>query len=157
MVLFIGCDNEIDDILEDYKTNPKYEDLLGFWQLKGVYPPNSSNQDTDIGISQGWVGIGLNEILYLDAQYLRFLNKSSENDSLYSYNQKDRMYWYNTDKFIKSVYEESYNTKNFQNIVEYQLPYKFANSKDTLIVQSNSKILYLTKQSNIKFTEYVFD
>ncbi|MEG0851980.1 MAG: hypothetical protein RSH24_19070 [Flavobacterium sp.] len=152
-----SCNNEIDDILNDYKTKPKSADLQGFWQLEGVYPPDSLKRDKEIGISQGWVGIGPDEILYLDNEYLRFLNKSTDEDSLYHYNKKDRLYWYNNDKFIKSVYEESYNTKDFQNITEYQIPFKFGGSKDTLVVQSNHKTLYLIKRSNIKFTEYVFD
>lgn len=67
------------------------------------------------------------------------------------------MYWYNNEQFIKSVYESSYNTKNYQNIEEYQIPYKLVQSKDTLVVQSNHKTLYLIKRFNIKFTEYVFD
>ena len=94
--------------------------------------------------------------MYLDHEYLRFLNKS-DSDSLFNYNQKDRLYWYNTENLIKSVYEESYNNKNFQNITEYQLPYKFGKSKDTLIVYSNYKTQYLIKRSDIKFIEYVFD
>ena len=53
------------------------------------------------------------------------------------------MYWYNNEQFIKSVYESSYNTKNYQNIEEYQIPYKLVQSKDTLVVQSNHKTLYL--------------
>lgn len=153
----VSCNNEIDDILNDYKTKPKSTELQGFWQLKGVYPPDSLKQDNEIGISQGWVGIGPDEIFYLDNKYLRFLNKSSDEDSLYHYNKKDRLYWYNNDKFIKSVYEENYNTKNYQYINEYQIPYKFGLSKDTLIVQSNYKTLYLIKRANIKFEEYVFD
>lgn len=152
-----SCNNEIDDILNDYKTKPKSADLQGFWQLKGVYPSDSLKWDKDIGISHGWVGIGSDEILYLDNEYLRFLNKSSDADSLYHYDKKDRLYWYNNDKFIKSVYEESYNTKDFQNITEYQIPFKFGGSKDTLVVQSYQKTLYLIKRSNIKFIEYVFD
>lgn len=151
-----SCNNEIDDILNDYKTKPKSADLQGFWQLKGVYPPDSLKHDKEIGISHGWVGIGSDEILYLDNEYLRFLNKSEDDGSFY-YNKEHRMLWYNNEQFIKSVYEESYNTKNFQYITEYQIPYKFGLSKDTLIVQSNHKTLYLIKRSNIKFTEYVFD
>jgi len=151
-----SCNNEIDDILNDYKTKPKSEDLQGFWQLNGVYPPDSLKRDREIGISHGWVGIGPDEILYLDNEYLRFLRKSSDDDSYY-YNKKDRLYWYNNEQFIKSVYEESYNTKNYQYINEYQIPYKFGQSKDTLIVQSNYKTLYLIKRVNIKFKEYVFD
>lgn len=150
-----SCNNEIDDILNDYKTKPKSADLQGFWQLRGVYPPDSLKRDREIGISQGWVGIGPDEILYLDNEYLRFLRKSSDDDSYY-YNKKDRLYWYNNEQFIKSVYESSYNTKNYQNIEEYQIPYKLVQSKDTLVVQSNSKLLYLTKKSDIKFIEYDF-
>lgn len=150
-----SCNNEIDDILNDYKTKPKSEDLQGFWQLNGVYPPDSLKRDREIGISHGLVGIGPDEILYLDNEYLRFLRKTSDDDSYY-YNKKDRLYWYNNEQFIKSVYESSYNTKNYQNIEEYQIPYKFGQSKDTLIVQSNSKLLYLTKKSDIKFIEYDF-
>lgn len=150
-----SCNNEIDDILNDYKTKPKSEDLQGFWQLNGVYPTDSLKSDKEIGISHGLVGIGPDEILYLDNEYLRFLRKSSDDDSYY-YNKKDRLYWYNNEQFIKSVYESSYNTKNFQNIEEYQIPYKFGQSKDTLIVQSNNKLLYLTKKSDIKFIEYDF-
>lgn len=150
-----SCNNEIDDILNDYKTKPKSEDLQGFWQLNGVYPPDSLKRDREIGISHGLVGIGPDEILYLDNEYLRFLRKSSDDDSYY-YNKKDRLYWYNNEQFIKSVYESSYNNKNYQNIEEYQIPYKFGQSKDTLIVQSNSKLLYLTKKSDIKFIEYDF-
>lgn len=67
------------------------------------------------------------------------------------------MYWYNNEKFIKSVYEESYNNKNFQYINEYQIPYKLVQSKDTLVVQSNHKTLYLIKRFDIKYREYVFD
>ena len=152
-----SCDNEIDDILNDYKTKPKSADLQGFWELKGVYPPDSLKHDNEIGISQGWVGIGPNEILYLDNEYLRFLNKSTDEDCLYHYNKKDQLYWYNNEQFIKSVYEESYNNKNFQYINEYQIPYKLVQSKDTLVVQSIHKTLYLIKRFNIKFTEYVFD
>ena len=150
-----SCNNEIDDILNDYKTKPKSEDVQGFWKLNGVYPPDSLKRDKEIGISHGWVGIGPDEILYLDNEYLRFLRKSSDDDSYY-YNKKDRLYWYNNEQFIKSVYESSYNTKNFQNIEEYQIPYKFGQSKDTLIVQSNGKLLYLTKKWDIKFIEYDF-
>lgn len=152
-----SCDNEIDDIINDYKTKPKAKDLKGFWQLEGVYPPDSLKQDNNIGISHGLVGIGPNEILYLDNEYMRFLNKSSESDTVYYYNKKNRLYWYNTEQFIKSVYESSYNTKNYQNIEEYQIPYKFGKSKDTLIVQSNYKTLYLIKKTNIEYIEYVFD
>ena len=150
-----SCNDNFDDIVNNYKTKPKSQELVGFWQLQGVYPPGSVNQDNDIGISHGLVGIGPDEILYLDTEYLRFLNKSSEDDSCY-YNKKNRLYWYNTDILIKSVYESSYNTKNYQNIKEYQLPFKFGQLKDTLIVQSNGEILYLIKKADIKFIEYDF-
>lgn len=150
-----SCNNEIDDIVNNYKTKPKSQELVGFWQLEGVYPPDSLKRDKEIGISHGWVGIGPDEILYVDNEYLIFLNKSSEDDSYY-YNKKDKLYWFNTDTFIKSVYESSYNTKNYQNIQEYQLPYKFGQLKDTLIIQSNGKILYLIKKGDIKFVEYDF-
>ncbi len=156
IAMLCGCNNEIDDILNDYKTKPKLEDLYGFWQLEGVYPPDTLNVDYEVGISQGTVGIGLKEIMYLDHEYLRFLNKS-DGDSLFYYNQKDRLYWYNTEMLIKSVYESTYNTKNHQYIDEYQLPYKFGKSKDTLIAFSNYKTQYLIKRSDIKFKEYVFN
>lgn len=150
-----SCNDDFDDLVSSYKTRPKSQELVGFWQLQGVYPPSDLNQDNDIGISHGLVGIGPNEILFFDTEYLRFLNKSSEDNSYY-YNKEDRLYWYNTDILIKSVYESSYNTKNYQNIQEYQLPFKFGQLKDTLIVQSNGKILYLIKKADIKFTEYDF-
>lgn len=156
-VTFFSCDNDLDDVVNDYKNKPKSQELIGFWQLEGVYPAISSNQNNDIGISQGRVGIGLKEIMYLDTDYLRFLNKSSDSDSLYACNAKDKFHWYNQDLFIKSVHEEGSNTKNYHNISEYQIPYKFGLTKDTLIVQDNGKILYLLKRSDIKFTEYVFD
>lgn len=153
-----SCNNEIDDIVNDYKTKPKSEDLYGFWQLEGVYPiKNTANPITDIGIGQGLVGIGLKEILFLDNQYLRFLNKSSDGDSLYAYNSKNKFYWYNENQLIKSVHESDFNSKNFQNINQYQIPYKFGQSKDTLVVQSNGTLLYLIKKTNVDYTEYVFD
>lgn len=157
----LSCDNNNDEIYEivnRYKTKPKSQNLIGFWQLEGVYPPNTSHNNQDIGIGfNGYVGIGYNEILFLDQDYLRFLNKASnDNDSLYSYNSKNKFHWFNEGNFINSLQQFEFNSKDFQNIQEYQIPYKFGQLKDTLIVQSNGKILYLTKKGDIKFVEYDF-
>lgn len=155
--LFFSCDNEIEDTINDYKNKPKSEELKGFWLLKGIYQPDDSKEYNDPVISNGGIArIGINEIFYLDNEYLRFLNKS-DNDPMYYCNAKQKFYWYNEDLYIKSLYEDQFNTDNWQNIAEYQLPYKFGQSKDTLIVQSAGQILYLTKQNNVEYEEYSFD
>lgn len=146
----VSCDSEIDDKINEYRNKPKMEALKGFWQLKGLYKKNATNSEP-VSINNGGItGINEGEILYLDNEYLRFLKKR-DNEMFYSY-EKDRFYWFSEDKFIKSMYQRSYE-KNFKNIEEFQLPYRFGESKDTLIVQSNRKVLYLLKKENVSYTE----
>lgn len=156
-----SCDSEFDefdDIINKYKTKPKSQELIGFWQLKGVYPPKThNNQDIGIGFND-YIGIGYNEILFLDQDYLRFLNKAlNENDSLYSYNSKNKFHWFNEGNFINTLQEFEFNSKDFQNIEEYQFPYKFGQTKDTLIIQNRGHILYLLKKINVEYEEYTID
>ncbi len=153
VLLLIGCSNEIEDTLNKYKNMPKSSELMGFWQLKGVYPVDEFADNSNIGISQGNVGLAPNDILYLDTVHLKFLNKSTDDDS-YFYNKSDQHYWFNENQFIKSVLESSYNTKNYQNILEYQIPYKLVPTKDTLVVQNQGKVMYLVKTANVKVIEY---
>lgn len=155
--LLFSCDNEIEDTINDYKNKPKSEELKGFWQLKGIYHPDTSKEyNAPVILNGGVARIGIEEILYLDNDYLRFLNKSP-NDPMYYCNIKERFYWYNEDIYIKSLYEDQYNSNNWQNIMEFKLPYKFGQSKDTLIVQSGGQVLYLTKQFNVEYKEYPID
>lgn len=152
---FISCSNEIEDTLSNYKNKPKSPELMGFWQLKGVYPVDTSVDNSDIGISQGIVGLEANDILYLDAVYLKFLNKSTDDDS-YFYNKSEQHYWFNENQFIKSVLESKFNTKYDQIINEYQIPYKLVPTKDTLVVQNQGKKMYLVKTDNVKVIEYPY-
>jgi len=73
---FLGCEKEIDDILNDYKTKPKSSELQGFWQLKGDYPVLFPSIIPTGKISLGLVTIYGGEILYLDHEYLRLLKKN---------------------------------------------------------------------------------
>lgn len=146
----VNCDSEIDDKINDYKNKPKAEDLKGFWQLKGLYKKEATSTVSTSINNGGVAGIGEGEILYLDHEYLRFLNKRSDG-SFYSLGDR-RFYWFSEHNFIKSIYQRD-NEKNFKNIEEFQLPYQFGESKDTLIVQSDKKILYLLKRENIDYTE----
>ena len=158
ILLCVSCDkDEIDDKVNEYKNKPRSEDLKGFWKLKGLYKSKDSQIPSDLSINNGGIaGIGLDEILYLDNNYLRFLNKVNQEDT-YSVNSKHRFYWYNENNFIKSVYQEKYSNQNSEILQEFQLPYKFGNSKDTLIVQNNGRIMYLLKTENVDFTEYSFE
>ena len=157
-----SCDNQFDDfddIINKYKTKPKSQELVGFWQLKGVYPPKTSPNNQDIGIGfNGYLGIGYNEILFLDQDYLRFLNKSSnDNDTLFSHNSKNKFHWFNEGNLINALQQFEFNSKDFQNIQEYQFPYKFGQTKDTLIIQSRGDILYLLKKISVDYEEYTID
>src|SRR5690606_33639577 len=111
---FVSCDNDIDDIVQRYQTKPKSQALVGFWQLKGIYPPGLTQPNANIEISfNGYLGIGRDEILFLDNDYLRFLNRSSNNgDIIYQFNSKNKFYWYNESTFIKTLYQSEYNSDN---------------------------------------------
>lgn len=155
-VLFfcVSCEkDEIDDKINEYKNKPKSEDLKGFWKLKGIYKSKSD----EVSLNNGTIaGIGLNEILFLDDNYLRFLNLVNNGDT-YSYNIKNRFYWYNENNFIKSVYKQEYSNQNAQFLEEFQVPYKFGETKDTLIVQQNGRVMYLLKTTDVEYTEYSFE
>lgn len=156
-----SCDNnsdEFDTILNRYKTHPKSQALIGFWQLKGIYPPNESsdNQNSFIGFNP-YLGIKYNEILFLDADYLRFLNQSSDNDEMYIHHSKYKFYWFNTASVIKTLQLSEFNSDNYQQAQEYQFPYKFGDTKDTLIVQSNGGVFYLLKKISVHYEGYAID
>ena len=150
----LSCnEDELDDKIDFYKNQNKSTEIQGFWMLKGIYNSEEPNDyiGTNIGISNGGIaGIGPEEIMFLDGTYLRFLNKSDEG---FSMSKKNRFYWFNDKSFIKSVYKYDYG----ENLSEFQLPYKFGQTNDTLIVQSQGKVLYLLKNEPVEYTEYVFE
>src|SRR5690606_2216447 len=158
LLLCIGCDSdEIEDKISNYKNKPKSEDLKGFWQLKGLYKPENNVNSNQVSLNNGTIaGIGLDEILFLDDNYLRFLNRSNP-DEKYTVNAKDRFYWYDENNFIKSLYHQNFPYQNTETIDEFQLPYKFGETKDTLIVQSDGRIIYLLKTEDVDYEEYFFD
>lgn len=154
ILLCIGCDNdEIEDKISEYKNKPKSEDLKGFWQLKGNY----KSDNKEVSLNNGTIaGIGLDEILFLDDNYLRFLNRSNPNEK-YAVNSKDRFYWYDENNFVKSLYHQNFSYQNTEIIEEFQFPYRFGETKDTLIVQSDGRIIYLLKTEDVDYEEYFFD
>lgn len=158
ILLCVSCDkDEIDDKINEYKNKPKSEDLKGFWKLSGFYKSKNPQSLSDLSISNGGVArIGYNEFLYFDNLYLRFVNKVNHGNT-YSANSKHRFYWYNENNFIKSVYKENYSYQNTEILQEFQLPYKFGETKDTLLIQNNGTIMYLLKTENVDFTEYSFE
>lgn len=159
-LLLVSCDkDEVEDKIKEYKNKPKSEDLKGFWQLKGFYKSDKEKPNDEAVINNGNVaGIGLDEILFMDNMYLRFLNKSQENDEVgYYLNKRERLYWYNDDKFIKSLHQDEYGNKYFDYYQEFQLPYRFGETKDTLIIQSNGRVVYLLKTDEVEYIEYSFE
>lgn len=155
ILMFICCNDDTNDIIQQYQTKRKSQELVGFWKLKGIYPPNLEHQNTTIEISfNNEIGIVENEILFLDIQYLRFLNKSRNvNDSVYILNSKNKYLWYNEAGFIKSLFQAQQADKLIT-IKEYQFPYKFGQTKDSLIVENNGKVYYLLKQISVDYKEY---
>ncbi|HLV46563.1 MAG TPA: hypothetical protein VKY32_05940 [Flavobacterium sp.] len=149
-LVLLGCnEDELDDKIEFYKQQNKSEEIKGFWILKGTY--GTGFLDTDVEIGDGYfVRIEAGEIMFLDDTYLRFLNKS---DNGFSMSGKNRFYWFNDDHFIKSVHKLDFG----ENIFEFQLPYRFGQTKDTLIVFSQEKRVYLIKTEPVEYTEYVFE
>jgi hypothetical protein len=154
--MLLSCEDGIDDAISKYQTSPKSQELVGFWQLKGTYPPIKTWQNHDVAVFfNGYLGIGHQEILFLDNDYLRFLNIASTNgDTIYQFNGVNKFHWYNQGNFIMALHQSQYNSSNYQNIQEYQFPYKFGTTKDTLILQCNGKILYLLKKIDVKYKEY---
>lgn len=155
VLIFISCENGINDVINRYQIHPKSQELVGFWQLKGTYPPdkNQNNNETAVFFN-GYLGIGYQEILFLEIDYLRFLNIASTNsDTIYQYNSENKFLWYNKSNFINALHQSQYNSSNYQNIQEYQFPYKFGITKDTLILQSNGRVFYLLKKINVNYKE----
>lgn len=147
----LSCDNEIDDKVNDYRNKPKSESLKGFWQLKGLYNKEATSPEEPIYITNGGLAkIAEGEMLHLDNEYMRFLNKDDEG-TFYSSSDR-RFYWFNENNFIRSMYQFDYG-KGINEIAEFQLPYRFGENQDTLIVQSNRKILYLLRTENVNYTE----
>lgn len=155
VLALLSCNDndEMDEILKRYETKHKSQNLIGFWQLEGFYPPDSLKKDTSIKISfDRYTFIEKEEFFYIDSEYLRLLKKSSNvNDSLYNYNSNNTFYWYNEGVFLRTLYYSGNTSSSFQNILEYQFPYKFGETKDTLIIQNNENILYLLKKINVNY------
>lgn len=156
--LCFSCDkDEFEDKINEYNNKPKSEDLKGFWQLKGLYKPENNENSNEVSLRNGTIaGIGSNEILFLDDNYLRFLNKSNPNEK-YAVDSKNRFYWCNENNYIKSLYHQSFLYQNTEIIEEFQLPYRFGETNDTLIVQSDGKIMYLLKTEDVDYEEYSVD
>jgi len=157
--MLLSCDDDIDDVITRYQTNSKSQELVGFWQLKGTYPSIKTGQNNEVAVFfNGYLGITHQEILFLDNDYLRFLNIAATNgDTIYQFNTVNKFHWYNQGNLINALHQSQYNSSNYQTIQEHQFPYKFGTTKDTLILQCNGKILYLLKKINVKYKEYTVD
>src|SRR5690606_13731461 len=158
LLFCVGCDNdETENTISTYKNKPKSADLKGFWQLKGIYKPSNDENPNDISLNNGAIaGIGFDEILFLDDNYLRFLNKVNFSDT-YSLNAKNRFYWYDENNFIKSLYHQNFPNQQTEIIEEFQFPFRFGETKDTLIVQNRGRIIYLLKTEDVDYEEYSFE
>lgn len=142
-------------IKSNIKNIPKSEELKRFWRLEGFYKANSSSNWDNVSLDNGGVEeIGKGGIIYFDNTYLRFLNQRQDNDTLFYTFVRNRFYWFNENNMIKSLYQHDFEKEGIKGIQEFQLPYRFGNTKDTLIVQNNKKILYLIKKEPVLYVEY---
>lgn len=148
--LLVGCnEDEIDNLKQDYINGHKSDELIGFWEHKGGYKVSYNITDEDLLVNNGTIEVG--EILLLDNNYLYLLKKDSSNEPAYYTNKFYQQYWYNTDKFIKTLVSDNSSSGSHSQAHEAFLPYKFGETNDTLIVQSDSKVYYLLKTDEIAY------
>lgn len=148
--LLVGCnEDEIDDLKQDYLNGHKSEELVGFWEHKGGYKNSYNFIDEMLLVNNETIEVG--EILLLKNDYLYLLKQSSSNESSYYTTKFYQQYWYNTDNFIKTLVSNSSSSGSYSQANEAFLPYKFGETNDTLIVQSDSKVYYLLKTEEVAY------
>ncbi len=151
--LLIGCnEDEIDDLKQDYLNGHKSEELVGFWNFRGGYK-TSSEEDFHIGT----LGMSKGQILHLSRTELFILSKKNNE---YTTNKYSKLYWYNNDIFIKTLdLGPNYSTDyyNSSHAIESNNPYKFGETNDTLIVQSDSETYYFLKTEEVAYEFITFE
>lgn len=145
-----ACDkDEISDKVNRFNSGNKSEELKGYWKFEGAYKLKEGDNGFNMVFgNRGVEAIGPGEMVYFDADYLRFLNHDAENT--YSTWDRTKHYWYNDGKIIYSLnIQKPYD--GMENIVEFQWPYAFGKTNDTLIVQNSGRLLYLTRHEEVPF------
>lgn len=141
-----ACDkDELSDKVNRFNSENKSEEIKGYWKFEGAY--KSSKEDNGFGNQVETIDRG--EIVYFDADYQRFLHRDA-NTNTYSTSDRTKCHWYNDNKIIYSLYVEK-NYTGVENSLEFQWPYAFGKTNDTLIVQNSGRLLYLTRHEKVPF------